>query len=159
MNGRRFDAPLRAAGVAAAAVLGIAGASMAGGRAISVRESSGAGQERRSSCLCGLATASGGLTRAPRPSSPPHDKPRAKAQEYGAGVEIGTVHDPVPTSFPYELDFIVGMAVRSGTVAGQRVKQKYGDVHVALIGADELVRAADEREVVLSNVMHRCVAQ
>ena len=45
--------------------------------------------------------------------------------------------------------------MRSGTAVGKGAEQKHGDAHIALVGSHKLVRAAIERQVFLTNAMHR----
>jgi hypothetical protein len=44
--------------------------------------------------------------------------------------------------------------MRSRSPARQGVQEEHRDVHVAVIGADELVGAADEREILLARAVH-----
>jgi hypothetical protein len=41
------------------------------------------------------------------------------------------------------------------TAAGEGAQEKHRYVHVALISADELVRAALKRQIVMTNAMHQ----
>jgi hypothetical protein len=59
--------------------------------------------------------------------------------------EFLAVHRPETASFPHELDFIVRMAMRTRTTAGERMKQEYGDIDVAIVSTHEMVRAAAQR--------------
>jgi hypothetical protein len=60
----------------------------------------------------------------------------------GAGFEFLTVDDPQTTTFPHELDFIIGMTMGPGPTPREGAEEDDGDIHVAIIGPDELVRAA-----------------
>jgi hypothetical protein len=71
-----------------------------------------------------------------------------------AGLELHSVHDPETASLPYKLDLIVRVAVRAGAPSRQGTQQEHGDVYVPVIGPDELVGAALEREVILSDAKH-----
>jgi hypothetical protein len=75
-----------------------------------------------------------------------------------AAFELHAVHVPEAASFPDELDFVVRMTMWPGTFAGLRVEEKDGDVDVTVFGADELMRTANEGEVLLSDVIHAAKA-
>jgi hypothetical protein len=68
--------------------------------------------------------------------------------------ELLTVDGPESTAFPHELDFIVWMTVWSGTTSREGAEEEHGDVHVAVVGADELMRAALKWEVLLTDAVH-----
>jgi hypothetical protein len=72
----------------------------------------------------------------------------------GAGLELLSVHGPEAAAFSHELDFIVGMAMRPGATPGGRAEEEHGDVDVAVIGPDELVRAALKGQIFLPDTMH-----
>ena len=72
-----------------------------------------------------------------------------------AGLEFLPVHDVTSPVLSQELDFVVGMAVGTRSAAWQRSEKKHRDVDAALIGADELVRAALKRQILLTNAIHR----
>src|SRR5262245_66570752 len=72
----------------------------------------------------------------------------------GAGFELLAVHVPQTTTFPHELHFIVRMTMRPGTAARQRAEEEHRHVHVTVIGADELVRASLERQILLPYSIH-----
>jgi len=72
----------------------------------------------------------------------------------GTALKGFAVHSPKPTTFPHELDFIVGMPMRAGALARLGAKEEHGDVYVAVLGSDEFVRAAYERQVLLTDVVH-----
>jgi hypothetical protein len=72
----------------------------------------------------------------------------------GAGFKFLPVDGPETPSFPHELDFIVRMAMGPGATPGQRSEEEYRDVYVAVIGPDELMRAALEGQVLLTNAVH-----
>jgi hypothetical protein len=71
-----------------------------------------------------------------------------------AGFEFLSVDGPEAATFPHKLDFIIGMTMRSRTTAGEGAEEKHGDVHVPVIGPDELVRAALKGQVLLTNAVH-----
>jgi hypothetical protein len=73
----------------------------------------------------------------------------------GAGFEFRTVDDPHTPTFPHELDFVVGMPMGPRPAAREGAEEEHGHVHVAVIGPDELVRAAHEGQVVLADAVHR----
>jgi hypothetical protein len=72
----------------------------------------------------------------------------------GAGFEFVPVHGPQSTAFTHELNFVVRMTVRSGPAARQRAEQIDGDIDVAVIGANKLMRAALKRQILLPNPLH-----
>ena len=59
-----------------------------------------------------------------------------------AGFEFLSVDGPEPVTFPHELDFIVGVTMGPGTAPWERAEEEHRDLHVAVIGPDEVVRAA-----------------
>jgi hypothetical protein len=73
-----------------------------------------------------------------------------------AGLEFLSVHGPHAAALSHELDFIVRMAMRSGTTPREGAEEKYGDIHVAIIGPYEMVRAALEWQVLLTHAVHFC---
>lgn len=74
-----------------------------------------------------------------------------------AGLELHAIHYPVSAALSDELNFIVGMSMRPGSLSGKAVIQKYGNADIALVGADEMVRASAVREIFLAGTMHRWV--
>ena len=72
----------------------------------------------------------------------------------GASLELLTVHVPEAAALSHDLDFIVRMTMGSRATPGLCAEKKDRDVHVAVVGADELVRAADEGQVFLANAVH-----
>jgi hypothetical protein len=83
--------------------------------------------------------------------------PVADAAE-AAGFEFLPVDGPEAPAFPDELDFIVRMAMRPGTTPGQSAEEKDGDIDLAVLGADELVRAALKWQVLLTDTVHPAYA-
>jgi hypothetical protein len=75
-----------------------------------------------------------------------------------SGFEFLSVDGPETAAFPHELDLIVRMPVGSRTTPGEGAEEEYGDVHVAVLGPDELVRATLKGQVVLTNAVHRAHA-
>jgi hypothetical protein len=73
----------------------------------------------------------------------------------GAGFELLSVDVPPSTTRAHELNLVVGMPMRTGTAAGHSAEKIDRDAHVTVVGSDELMRAALEWQVLLSNVMHR----
>jgi hypothetical protein len=73
----------------------------------------------------------------------------------GSGFEFLTVDDPLTTTLPHELDFIVGVTMGPGTTPREGAEQEHGDPHVTVIRTDELVRATDKRQVFLADAVHR----
>jgi hypothetical protein len=76
----------------------------------------------------------------------------------GTRFEFLPADGPEASSFSYELDFIVRMAVGSGATPGQCSEEEHRDMHVAVIGPDELMRAALEGQVLLTNAVHPAAA-
>ena len=72
----------------------------------------------------------------------------------GAGLKLHAVHGPETAPLPDELNFIVRMAVGTGATPGQGSQKENGDVYVPVVRADELVGAALEGEVLLSDSVH-----
>jgi hypothetical protein len=72
----------------------------------------------------------------------------------GAGLELLAIDVVEAAAFSNELDFVVWMAVGSGTTPGQRSEKERGDGDIALVGPDELVRTALERKVLLTHAIH-----
>jgi hypothetical protein len=62
-----------------------------------------------------------------------------------AGFEFLTVDDPQTTTVLHELDFIVRVTMGPRTTPREGPEEEHGDVDVAVIGPDELVRAAHKR--------------
>jgi hypothetical protein len=71
-----------------------------------------------------------------------------------SGFEFLSVDGPETAAFPHELNFVVRMAMGAGTTPGEGAEQKYGDVHIAVVGPDEVVRAALKWQVLLANAVH-----
>ena len=64
------------------------------------------------------------------------------------------VDRPDSLSFADELDFVIGMAMGPRPRTGLAMKQEHRNAGAALLRSDELMRTADERKVLLANVMH-----
>src|SRR5262245_26388870 len=60
----------------------------------------------------------------------------------GARLEFRAVDDVAAAAFANELDLVVGMPVRPGTAARSSIEEEYGDTHIALVGTNEIERAA-----------------
>jgi hypothetical protein len=63
----------------------------------------------------------------------------------GAGFELLSVDGPETAAFPHKLDFIVRMSMGPGAAPGEGVEEEHRDIHVPVVGPNELVRAALER--------------
>src|SRR5262249_30754359 len=72
----------------------------------------------------------------------------------GARLELAPLDDPSAAALLDELHFVVGMTMRPRAGAGLAAKQEHRNVDVALIGADEVVRAAAKRELLLADAVH-----
>jgi hypothetical protein len=48
------------------------------------------------------------------------------------------------------------MPMGAGSPARQGVQEEHRHIHVAVIGADKLMRAADEREILLADAVQGC---
>src|SRR5690606_28511589 len=72
----------------------------------------------------------------------------------GAGLELLSFDVVQPASLLNELHLVVRMAVRPRAAAGEPVEEEDGNADVAVVGADEVVRAADERQVGLLDSIH-----
>jgi hypothetical protein len=75
----------------------------------------------------------------------------------GAGFEFLSVNGPETAALPHELDFIVRMTMGPGTTPGERAEEEYGDIHTAVIGANEVVRAALKWQILLTHTVHRAL--
>jgi hypothetical protein len=71
-----------------------------------------------------------------------------------AGFELLAVDGPETAAFSDELHLVVRMTMRARTTAGESSKEEHGDIHVAIVGSNELVRAALERQILLANAEH-----
>jgi len=71
-----------------------------------------------------------------------------------SSLELLPVDRPDPLPLLDELNFIVRMEVRLWTGAGHAVEQEDGDVHIALISPDEVVRAPSEWQCASLNSQH-----
>lgn len=72
----------------------------------------------------------------------------------GTGFKFFAVDVPVTPAFPHELDFIVRMTMRARATPRLGVEEEYGNVDIAVVGPDEVVRAAFERQVFLTDAVH-----
>jgi hypothetical protein len=72
----------------------------------------------------------------------------------GPRLELLPIDDIAAPPFSDELNLIIGMAMGTGSPAGQSPEQEHRDVDVALVRSDELVRATLEGEILLPNAMH-----
>jgi hypothetical protein len=71
-----------------------------------------------------------------------------------AGFEFLPVDVPEAPAFPDELDFIVRVTMGAGTPPGEGAEEEDGDIDVAVLRADELVRAALKWQVLLLDTVH-----
>jgi hypothetical protein len=76
----------------------------------------------------------------------------------GAGFEFLAVDRPEAPAFPDELDFIVGMTMGPGTTSGEGAEEENGDIDVAVLSSDEVVRAALKWQVLLTDTVHPACA-
>jgi hypothetical protein len=72
----------------------------------------------------------------------------------GAGLELLSFDDIPCASRVDELDLVIRMAVRTGPAAGLSVEEERRDADVAVLLADEVVRAALVRKILLTNAKH-----
>jgi len=70
------------------------------------------------------------------------------------GFEFLSVDGPETAAFPHELDFVVRMTMGSWTAPREGAEEEHGDVHVAVIGPNEVVRATVKGQVLLTNAVH-----
>ncbi|HEU5305286.1 MAG TPA: hypothetical protein VFU40_11625, partial [Gemmatimonadales bacterium] len=73
----------------------------------------------------------------------------------GARLEFLPVDQPQSSTVPDELDFIIRMPVRPWPSPVEGAEKVGGNIHVAVLGSHELVRAALKWEVLLTNTVHR----
>jgi hypothetical protein len=71
-----------------------------------------------------------------------------------AGFEFLSVDGPKTATFPHELDFIVWMTMGSGTTTREGAEEEHGDIYVAVIGPNEVVRASLKWQVLLADAVH-----
>jgi hypothetical protein len=76
----------------------------------------------------------------------------------GAGFEFLPVDRPEAPAFPDELDFIVRMTMGAGTTPGEGAEEEDGDIDVAVLSSNEVVRAALEWQVLLTDTVHPACA-
>src|SRR5512143_605158 len=72
-----------------------------------------------------------------------------------AGLEFHAVHRVGAATLPHELHLVVGVAMGPGAAPRRSAEQVHRDVHVAVVGAHEVVRQAYERQVFLTDAVHR----
>jgi hypothetical protein len=75
-----------------------------------------------------------------------------------AGFEFLSVDGPETATFPHELDFIIRMTMGSGTAPREGAEEEHGDIHVAVIGPDKVMRAALKWQVLLTDTVHPAYA-
>jgi len=69
----------------------------------------------------------------------------------GPCFELLSVDGPPTAPFSHKLDFIVRMTMGTRTTSGEPAEEEHGDIHIAIIGANEVVRAAPKGQIVLTN--------
>jgi len=74
-----------------------------------------------------------------------------------AGLEFLAIDGPEAATALHELDFIVGVAMRSWTASRRRVDEVDRNVHISVVGSYELMRHAVERQTFLTDVVHPAV--
>jgi hypothetical protein len=67
---------------------------------------------------------------------------------------LHAIHGPAATALLDELDFVVGVAVGADAPSGEAAVEEDGNPGVAVVGADEVVRAALEGQVLLASPVH-----
>ena len=72
----------------------------------------------------------------------------------GTGLERLPLDRPAPTARLDELDLVVRMTVRPGPSASLAAKEEHGHADVAVVGANEVVRASTKGQLVLSESEH-----
>jgi hypothetical protein len=76
----------------------------------------------------------------------------------GAGFELLAVHGPEAAAFSHELDFIIRMTMGPRATPRKRAEEEHRDIHLTVIGPNELVRAALKRQVLLADAVHPAAA-
>jgi len=71
-----------------------------------------------------------------------------------SGFEFLSVDGPETAAFPHELDFVVRVTMGPWTTPREGAEEESGDIHVAVIGANEVVRATLKGQVLLTNAIH-----
>src|SRR5207248_7928930 len=71
-----------------------------------------------------------------------------------ARLELASVDDPPSAALLNELHLVVRMTMRTGTGTGLTVEEEHRDVDAAVVGPDEIVRAAAQRKIFLSDANH-----
>jgi hypothetical protein len=72
----------------------------------------------------------------------------------GAGLEFLAIHSPESATLPHELNLVIRMTVRPGTLPRESIEEKYRDIDVAILGTDELVGAAYKGQIFLTDTVH-----
>jgi len=70
------------------------------------------------------------------------------------GFEFLSVDGPEAAAFPHELNFVVRMTMGSRTTSRESAEEEHGDVHIAVVGPNEVVRAAMKWQVLLTHAVH-----
>jgi hypothetical protein len=71
-----------------------------------------------------------------------------------SGFEFLSVDGPETAALPHELDLVVRMTMGPWTAPREGAEEEYGDIHVAVVGPDEVVRATLKGQVLLTNAVH-----
>jgi hypothetical protein len=70
------------------------------------------------------------------------------------GFEFLPADGPEAAAFPDELDLIVRVTMGPGTPTGEGAEEEDGDLDVAVLGSDEVVRAPLKWQVLLTDTVH-----
>ena len=74
-------------------------------------------------------------------------------------MEVFAVDGPETATFSHELDFVVRMTMGSGTTPGEGAEEEHGDTHVAVVGPNEVVRAALKLSLATDPPLFPCLAE
>jgi len=69
-------------------------------------------------------------------------------------LERVAVDRPRSTALTDELDLVIRMPMRTRSRAGLAIEQEHRNSGVALLSTDKLIRTTNERQVLLTHVMH-----
>jgi len=86
------------------------------------------------------------------------DLPRLDDKDVtGTGFEFFPIDRPETPTLSDELDLIVRMAMGPGAPPRQRAEEEGGDIDAAVLGSNELVRAALKWQALLMDTVHPSV--
>ena len=71
-----------------------------------------------------------------------------------ASFEFLPIDGPETATFPHELDFVVRMPMGPGPPPREGAEEEHRDIHVAILGPNEVVRAALKWQVLLTDPVH-----